>query len=79
MFHPAVLALEDALKSKRDRASDDVVSKTRIPLPFAVQTHIEGKSNLFFKSSGAKIVYIELKAMAESYALIADNAEFEEF
>ena len=26
-----------------------------------------------------KIVYIELKAMAESYALVAGNAEFEEF
>ena len=79
MFHRSVLVLENALKEKRERASDGVFYTTRIPLPFAVQTHIEGKSNLLFKESGAKIVYIQLKAMVESYAVTADNTEFEEF
>ena len=71
MFHPAVLSLEDALKEKRERASDSVVSTARIPLPFPLQTHIEGKTNLFFKQSGTKLVYVELKATAESYSHVS--------
>jgi len=77
MFHPKVLALEDALKKKRLRATDDVISTAKIPLPFPVQTHIESKTNLGFKESGTKLVYIELKAMAETYAVANDNQEFE--
>lgn len=49
IYHPDVLALKGALKSKRDRASDSVISVARIPLLFAVQTHFEEKANLFFK------------------------------
>lgn len=79
MFHPKVLALEDALKKKREHANDIVSSTARIPLPFAVQTHIEAKSNLFFKSTGTKILYVELKAMAESYGVTYDKDDFEEF
>lgn len=79
MLHPSVLRPEDALKKRRERASDDVVSTARILLPFQVQTHIEGKSNLFFKDSSTKVVYVELKAMAESYFVTNDNQEFEEF
>ena len=79
MFHPAVLSLEDALKARRERANDFVVSTARIPLPFPVQTHIEGQSNLFFKETSTKIVYVELKAMVESYAVSNNQVEFEEF
>lgn len=79
MFHPKVLSLENALKKKRQRAADDVVSTARILLPFPVQTHIESKTNLGFKESGTKLVYIEPKAMAENYAVANDNDEFEEY
>jgi len=79
MFHPKVLSLEDALKKKRKRAADSVISTARILLPFAVQTHIESKTNLGFKDSGTKLVYVDLKAMAETYAVVNDNEEFEEF
>jgi len=79
MYHPKVLAFENALKTKRQRAADDVVSTAKIILPFAVQTHIESKTNLGFKDSGTKVVYIELKAMAENYAVANDNADFEEY
>jgi len=79
MFHPKVLALEDALKKKRMRATDDVISTAKIILPFPVQTHVESKTNLGFKESGTKLVYIELKAMAENYAVANDNDEFEEY
>lgn len=50
IFHPEVLNLEDALKIKEDWASDDLISETRIPLPFASRIHIGGKSNLFLKA-----------------------------
>lgn len=79
MFHPKVLALEDTLKKKRKRATDDVTSTAKIPVPFPVQTHIESKTNLGFEESSTKLVYIELKAMAENYAVANDNDEFEEF
>lgn len=79
MFHPKVLALEDALKEKRQRAADDVISTARIILPFPVQTHIESKTNLALIESGTKLVYIELKAIAENYAIANDNDEFEEY
>jgi len=79
MFHPKVLSLEDALKKKRKRAADSVTSTARILLPFAVQTHIESKTNLAFKDSGTKLVYVDLKAMAETYAVVKDNDEFQEF
>lgn len=79
MFHPKVLALEDALKKKRNRAADSVVSTARIILPFPVQTHVESKTNLGFKESGTKLVYVDLKAMAENYAVANDQDDFEEY
>ena len=79
MYHPAVLGLEDSLKRKRPRANSNVISTAHIPLPFPVHTQIDEKSNLHFKASGAKIVYVELKGIAESYAIVNDEEEFEEF
>jgi len=67
------------LNKKRQRAADDVVSTAEIILPFLVQTHIESKTNLGFKESGTKLVYIDLKAMAENYAIAQDEDEFEQF
>ena len=69
MYHAAVLGLENTLKEKRHRASENVSSTARIPLPFAVQTHIKSKSNLSFRASGTKAVYVELKAMTENYSV----------
>ncbi len=79
MYHPAVLALENALKSKRDRASDNVSSFARIDLPVPVQTQIESETNLLFKASGTKLVHVELKVLTETYAIVKDEDEFEEF
>ena len=79
MYHPAALSLEDALKKKRARANDSVGSTTHIQLPFAVQTQILEKSNLYFKDSTTKVVYVEFKAIEEAYAIVNDNDDFEEF
>lgn len=78
MFHPAVLALEDSLKARRERAGDAVVSSSSIILLFPFQNHIDGKSKLLFKDTGTKIVCVDLNSKAERYAVTNDNEEFEE-
>ena len=78
MYYPAVLSLEDALKEKRERANDSVGSTAHIQLPFGVQTQILEKSNLYFKNSTTKVVYVELKAIEETYSISNDNDDFEE-
>lgn len=79
MFHPKVLSFEDAVEKKRLRAADSVMSTAKILLPFAVQKHIESKTNLSFQDSRTKLVYVDLKASrAEKYAVVYDNGEFEE-
>lgn len=45
-FGHVILALEDAFRQERDRASDNVISTAGIALPFAVQTLIKQKNNL---------------------------------
>ncbi len=62
---------------KRARASDEVKSTAQIPLPFQVQTRIDAKYNLGWKGSDARVVYVDLKAMAEDYAVTNDIDEFE--
>ena len=66
MYYPGILALEDSLKKKRLRANDNFLSTARIELPFAVQTQIEFKTNLLFKLTATKVVYVELKAMTNT-------------
>ena len=78
MYHPTVLGLEDDLKRRTARENSKVISIVYIPLPFPVQTQTDEKSDLHFKASGAKIAYVELKGLAESYAIVNDEEEFEE-
>ncbi len=54
MYYPAFLALENAFKSKRDRANDNVSSIARIDPPFPVQTQIESKTNLLLRHPAQK-------------------------
>lgn len=76
--HPAVIAFKNELKKRREWATEYVVSTDCLSLPFAVQTQIEEKSNLFFVSSIAKVVYVELKAMNDSYTTVNDADKFEQ-
>ena len=48
MSHRKIEAFEHALKRKCAKVTDYVMSTTKIPLPLAVQTHIEQKSNIAF-------------------------------
>ena len=77
IYHPVVLDLEDALKIKRPQANSNVISTARITLPFAVQALIDQKSNSFFKSTAGKVVCIKVREIAESYAIVNDDEEFE--
>ena len=41
-------------------------------------THL-GKRNIFYRESGAKLWYIEMKVVAEDHSVVNENEEFEEF
>ena len=70
IYHPAILALMHSLKKKRMRDNDGVLSTAHIELPFPVQTQIESKTSLLFEKTGTKIVYVELKAVTDAYAVL---------
>lgn len=68
MYHPAILALEDALKP---RGTGLVIRLIHL---------LEFRCRSLFKLTskrGTKIVYVELKAMAERYAFVKDNDSLE--
>lgn len=78
-YHPKYLGFENALKAHRERCVDTVESTARVTLPFAVQTHIYGKSNLGWRDNMARMVYVDLKAYEEQYGILQDDKSFEIF
>ena len=68
IHHTAVLGLKDALKSKRLRKNSNVISAAHTLLPFADQTQIDQKSSYNSNLLELKMVYVELRGIAESYA-----------
>ncbi len=52
VFYPRYTGFEQVLKKIKQRSSDDVQSIARIPLTFAVQTHIDSKSNTTRRENG---------------------------
>ena len=76
-YHPRVQAFEDALKKIRRKKGDAVISTTKLPLPFPVETHIFEKHNLGWKDCTSKVIFIELKAAIDTYGLKNDEQEFE--
>ena len=76
-YHPKIVGFESSLKLGRKQASDIVESNARIPLPFAVETHVASKSNLAWKDGGEKIIYVDLKAAVEGYSVKMDSQAFE--
>ncbi len=77
MYHPKFLGFEHALREKRERNSDAVKSTAFIPLPFPVQTHLDAKYNLGWARNSSRVVYVDLKAFVESYAVGNDQDDFE--
>lgn len=76
-FHPKFLGFEASLRKLRENLSDKVVSVARIGLPFSVQSHIESKHNIGFRDDTSRLVYVDLKAVEEKYAIVNDVSEFE--
>lgn len=54
-----------------------VESVAAIRLPFQVQTDIQQKCNLGWRESSALIVYVDMKAIVENYAIVNDGQAFE--
>ena len=77
IYHPRVIGFEHALACLRERSSDNVESVCHIKLPFAVQQHVFDKFNLSFEDGKVLIVYIELNAVLDEYALAKDIDGFE--
>ena len=76
-YHPNILGFDSALKEFRKKSSDDVVSTTRVPLPFPVQASIVSKSSLGWKCSDSMVFYADLKATVDDYAVVNDDDAFE--
>ena len=72
-----VIGFADSLRKLRLRSSDEIESVARIPLPFAAQTHIEQKFNLAWSESSTKMVFVDLEAYKEQYAVENDIDNFE--
>ena len=75
--HPKIVEFESSPKLRRKQASDIIESSSRVPLPFAIQTHIGNKSNLAWKDGDEKIIYVDLKAALEGYSVKMDLEAFE--
>lgn len=54
-----------------------IESMARIPLPFAVETHIYDNQNLSWCDNGMKLIYVRLKSTVEQYALQNDKDLFD--
>ena len=77
-YHPKYLGFEKALEKLRKSSSDHVKSVARIPLPHPVLSHIEKKYNLRWKGDSTRMLYVDLKANIEDYAVANDTESFEE-
>ena len=75
-YHPKILGFESALKELQQKSSDDVVSTTRIDLPFPVQVRILTKSNSGWNCNDSMVFYEDIKAVVDDYAVVNDNEAF---
>ena len=71
------LGFEKSLKRLREHSEQAVSSLARTSLPFPVQSHIMQKCNMAWSDSAALIVYVDLKAFLEDYALANDTDSFQ--
>lgn len=76
-YHPIRLPFQADMKELRRKCGDDIVSTTKISLPFPVETHVHEKFNLAWRDNSTKLVYVELKAVMDSYGHRNDQQDFE--
>lgn len=73
-YHPRYTAYIEALKKFRARASDPIVTNSRVPLPFRCQSKKEFEHNT---SEQLIATRFELRSVDESYAPPTPNKPFE--
>lgn len=76
--HPKFIGFESSLRKLRESVSINVSSVARIRLPITVQPTIVDSFNLGWKDDTCRMVYVDLKAIEEDYAVMNDTKEFEE-
>ena len=76
-YHPKCVGFDEFFRELRDSTSDEIESIAEIPLPIAVETHIEKTHNLGFRNSTARKLYIDLKVAADKYAVEPNDSDFE--
>lgn len=74
--HPKILGFEASLKRMRKSCDDNVFSKARIGLPITVESHIE-KFNIGWRDNDTRVLYLDLKALAEDYGTQNDTTTLE--
>ena len=77
MYHAKIIRFEASLKRLRKRNMDYIESSAHISLPFPVQSHILAKKNLKWRANRTRMVYVDLRASVEQYAVVNDEDEFE--
>lgn len=76
-YHPKILGFEASLKELRSRTSETVKSTARIPFPLMMQTTEVGRSRLQLRGSSTRLLYVDLRAAVEHYAITEDHDVFE--
>lgn len=76
-YHPKFLGFEACLKKFRQHSRHIVESIARFALPFPVQTHIVNQYPLGWLQSACRMIYVDLKAYEEEYALERNENSFE--
>lgn len=76
--HPKFLGFESSLRKLRSNVLSNVSSVARIGLPITVQSTVDQSYNLAWKDDACRMVYIDLKAVEEDYAVQNNISIFEE-
>lgn len=77
VYHPKVLGFEAFSKDMRSRSSDGVEFSANITFPFPVEPHTYGHFSLYWRESTTKVVYVDLRAFVEAYAIVIENPTLE--
>ena len=75
-YHPKILGCIASLKEFCIRTSETVTSTARIPLPFMMRTTEVGRSRIQLRGSSTRLLYVDLRAAVEYYALTEDQDGF---
>ena len=84
-YHPRIKGFQERIKELKEHILDNLSSTARIPLPFPVQTKL-AVNRLHFSTgkdraklnAPVRILYVDMEAYVEDYAVQNDSNEFED-